>query len=57
MGFLIGRFSGHSWAGAEMTVPDDALVPMADKGIRFSVEGSLTHEQILSLRTSAAVAV
>ncbi len=57
LGFLIGRFSGHSWVTGEVAVPEDALAPMASEGISFSVEGPLTHEQILSLRTAAAPAV
>jgi len=57
LGFLIGRFSGHSWVTGEVAVPEDALAPMASEGISFSVEGPLTHEQILSLRTAAAPAI
>ena len=57
LGFLIGRFPGHSWASGEVAVPEDALVAMAREGLSFTVEGPLTHERIVSLRTPAAVAV
>ena len=55
--FLIGRFNGHTWATGEMAVPEDALAPSAREGIPFTVEGPITYERILSLRTPAAVAV
>ena len=57
LGFLIGRFSGHSWASGEVAVPEEALVPLAREGIPFIVEGPATHERILSLRDSLAVGV
>jgi len=57
LGFLIGRFSGHSWASGEVAVPEEALAPMAREGIPFTVEGPATHERILSLRNSLAVGV
>ena len=57
LGYLIGKFPGHSWATGEVAVPEDALAPLANEGIQFTVEGPLTHEQILSLRTPAALAV
>ena len=57
LGFLIGRFSGHSWASGEMAIPEEALVPLAREGIPFSVQGPATHERILSLRDSLAVGV
>ena len=57
LGFLIGRFSGHSWASGEVAVPEEALVPMAREGIPYTVEGPATNERILSLRTSLAVGV
>ena len=55
--FLIGRFDGHSWASGEVAVPEEALVPLAREGIRFTVEGPATHERIQSLRTSAPIGV
>jgi hypothetical protein len=57
LGFLIGRFSGHSWASGEVAVPEEALVPLAREGIPFTVEGPATHERILSLRDSLAAGV
>ena len=57
LGFLIGRFSGQSWATGEVAVPEEALAPMAREGIPFAVEGPATHERILSLRNSLAVGV
>jgi hypothetical protein len=57
LGFLIGRFSGHSWVTGEIAIPEEALVPMAREGIPFTVEGPATNERILSLRDSLAVDV
>jgi hypothetical protein len=57
LGFLIGQFSGHSWATGEVAVPEEALAPMAREGITFTVEGRATYERILSLRNSPAVTV
>ena len=54
--FLIGRFSGHSWATGEVAVPEEALAPMAREGIPFNVEGPATHERILALRDSFTTA-
>jgi hypothetical protein len=57
LSFLIGRYSGHSWATGEVAVPEEALAPMASEGITFTVEGRATYERILSLRNTPAVAV
>ena len=57
LAFLIGRFSGHSWASGEVAVPEEALVPLAKEGIPFTVEGPATNERILSLRDSLAAGV
>jgi len=57
LAFLIGRYSGHSWATGEVAVPDEALAPMALEGIPFTVEGRATYERILSLRATPALAV
>jgi hypothetical protein len=57
LGFLIGRYSGHSWATGEVAVPEEALAPLAREGIPFTVEGPATHERILSLRDSLAAGV
>src|SRR2546425_1209706 len=56
LGFLIGRYSGHSWATGEVLVPDEALAALAREGIRFTVEGPATYERILSLRDSLIIA-
>jgi len=57
LGFLIGKFSGHSWATGEMAVPEEALGPMAREGLTFTVEGPATYERISSLRDTVAPAV
>ena len=57
LGFVMSKYSGHSWATGEMAVPEEALAAMAHEGIQFSVEGPATHERILSLRTSPPVEV
>ena len=57
LGFLIGRFSGHSWVTGEVAIPEEALAPLAREGIPFTVEGPATHERILSLRDSLAAPV
>jgi hypothetical protein len=57
LGFLIGRFSGHSWASGEVAVPEEALAPLAREGIPFIVEGPATNDRVLSLRDSLAVGV
>jgi hypothetical protein len=57
LSFLIGRFSGHSWATGQVAVPEEALAPLASEGISFTVEGRATHERILSLRNTPAIAV
>jgi hypothetical protein len=57
LSFLIGQYSGHSWATAEVAVPEEALAPMALEEINFTVEGRATYERILSLRNTPAIAV
>ena len=57
LGFLPGRFPGKSWATGEMMVPDEALAVMAREGIRFTVEGPATYEQMASLRSPAPAEV
>jgi hypothetical protein len=57
LAFLIGQFSGHSWATGEVAVPEEALAPLALTGLKFTVEGRATYERILSLRNPLAVAV
>ena len=57
LGFLIGRYSGHSWASGEVLVPEEALAPMAREGFTFTVEGPATNERIRTLRNTPPVAV
>ena len=58
LGWLAGRYSFKSWAGGQMLVPEAALEQLAMEGVRFSVEGPATYEQILtSLRNPAAAEV
>jgi hypothetical protein len=47
LGFLAGRFSFKTFKGGEMIVPAAALPAMADEGIRFTVEGRASYEQIV----------
>ena len=57
LGFLAGRFSFKTWASGETMVPEAALSPLAQEGLRFTVEGPAGYERIASLRnTPAAVA-
>ena len=57
LGFLAGRFPGKSWANGETLVPEAALAQLAQEGIRFSVEGPATYEQLASLRNPVAAEV
>jgi hypothetical protein len=43
LGFLIGRYPGHSWISGEVAVPEEALAPLAEEGIPFTVEGLATN--------------
>jgi hypothetical protein len=52
--YLLGRFSGKSWASGEVMVPEPALAPMAAEGISFIVEGPATYERILRLNEAAS---
>ena len=54
LGFLATRFPGKSWASGETLVPEAALGHLAQEGIRFTVEGPATYEQLASLRNPAA---
>lgn len=47
LGYLAGRFSFKSWATGEMIVPEYALPSLALEGLRFSVEGRATYEQMI----------
>jgi hypothetical protein len=58
LGYLAGRFSFKSWATGEMVVPEEALPFLATEGIRFSVEGRATYEQLIpALRNTSATQV
>ena len=57
LGFLAGRFPGKSWASGETLVPEAALAHLAQEGIRFTVEGPATYEQLASLRNTAPAEV
>ena len=53
LGYLLGRFSGRSWATGEVLVPEPALPHLAAEGIVFSVEGAATYGRILRLNEKA----
>jgi hypothetical protein len=57
LGLLPGRFPGKSWATGEMMVPEEGLAFLAREGVKFTVEGPATYEQIASLRDPAAAKV
>jgi len=47
LGFLPGRFTFKSFATGEMIVQEEALTPLALEGVRFTVEGRATYEQLI----------
>ena len=47
LGFLAGRFSFKSWADGQTIVPDAALHHLAREGIKFTVEGPATYDQLI----------
>jgi hypothetical protein len=49
LGYLLGRFSGRSWATGEVMVPEPALSYLAAEGITFTVDGPATYDRILGL--------
>ena len=53
LGYLLGRFSGRSWASGEVLVPEPALPHLAAEGIEFSVEGPGSYDRILRLNQKA----
>ena len=53
LGYLLGRFSGRSWATGEVLVPEPALPHLAAEGIVFSVEGVGTYDRVLRLNEKA----
>ena len=40
LAYLLGRFSGRTWADGRTMVPAEALAHLAEEGIRFLVEGT-----------------
>jgi len=54
LGYLLGRFSGKSWATGEVLLPEPALPHLAAEGVEFSVEGPGTYDRILRLNEKAA---
>jgi hypothetical protein len=57
IGYLVGRFSGKSYANGETLVPEAALSHLAVEGIEFTVIGPATYERLAPLRNPAASAV
>jgi hypothetical protein len=57
LGSLPGRYPGKSWSSGEMMVPEEAFGFLAREGVRFTVEGPATYEQIASLRNPAPAEV
>ena len=57
LGFLATRFPGKSWGTGETLVPEAALAHLARQGIKFTVEGPATYEQLASLRNPAPAEV
>jgi hypothetical protein len=58
LGYLAGRFSFKSWASGDTLVPAAALPYLAIEGIRFTVEGPATYEQLIpSVRNPSAASV
>ena len=54
LGFLATRFPGKTWSTGETLVPEAALAHLAQEGIRFTVEGPASYEQLASVRNPAA---
>ncbi|MBI1918647.1 MAG: hypothetical protein HYS12_28470 [Planctomycetes bacterium] len=54
LGYLAGRFSFKSWTSGETLVPEAALPALTVEGIRFSVEGPATYEQLVPPLGNAA---
>jgi hypothetical protein len=57
LGFLAARFPGKSWDTGETMVPEAALGHLAQAGIKFTVQGPATYEQMASLRNPAPAEV
>jgi hypothetical protein len=52
LGYLLGRFSGRSWATGEVMVPEAALAHLAAERITFTVEGPATYDRLAAMGTS-----
>jgi len=57
LGFLAARFPGKSWVTGETSLPEAALGYLAQEGLKFTVEGKATYEQLASLRNPAGAEV
>ena len=57
LAYLLGRFSGRSWATGEVLVPEPALQHLAAEGIVFTVEGPGSYDRILRLNEQAGAPV
>jgi hypothetical protein len=57
LGFLAARFPGKSWSTGETLVPEAALAHLAKEGMKFTVEGPATYEQLASLRNPSPAEV
>ncbi|MGE0654366.1 MAG: hypothetical protein AB7P09_01930 [Pyrinomonadaceae bacterium] len=54
---LLNGFSGRILKNGEHIVPEQALEALALKGIRFTVQGTSTYEQLTTVRDIDPVAV
>ena len=57
LAYLVGRFTGKSWASGEVMIPEWALPYLAAEGILFSVEGPATYDRVLRLNQEAGASV
>jgi hypothetical protein len=57
LAYLVGRFTGKSWASGEVMIPEWALPYLAAEGIIFSVEGPATYDRVLRLNQEAGASV
>jgi hypothetical protein len=58
LGWLVGRFSFKTWANGELMLSEEALPHLAREGVRFTVEGRPTYEQLVpAIRDTAPASV
>ncbi|MBX3290942.1 MAG: hypothetical protein KF855_16650 [Acidobacteria bacterium] len=57
IGILLRNFSGRILKNGEHIVPEQALEALALKGIKFTVKGQSTYEQLTTVRDIDSVAV